>query len=53
MEAGKQTKTEEIEKNIRKCKNCGMEIYSVKEEFKCTKCGCVNKESEEDGNEII
>ena len=34
---------EQIEKNIRKCKNCGTEIYSVKEEFKCTKCGRLNK----------
>ena len=39
----------ENEKNIRKCKNCGAEMYSTKEEFKCTKCGCKNKESEEDG----
>lgn len=36
-------------KNIHICKQCGTEIYSVKEEFKCTKCGCVNKESEEHG----
>ncbi len=33
---------EEIEKNIRKCKNCNTEFYSVKEEFKCTKCGYIN-----------
>ena len=37
-------------RNIQKCKSCGSEYYSVKEEFKCTKCGYVNrKESEADG----
>ena len=34
---------EEIEKNIRKCENCGTENFSVKDEFTCTKCGRVNK----------
>ena len=39
---------EEIKKHIHICKNCGYEYYSTKEEFKCTKCGFVNKESEEE-----
>jgi ribosomal protein L37E len=38
---------EEIKKDIKKCKNCGAEYYSIKKEFKCTKCGCVNKEEKE------
>lgn len=34
----------DVEEYIRKCKNCGTEIYSVNSDFKCTKCGCVNGE---------
>lgn len=34
---------EEISKNIKKCKNCGAEFYSVKDEYKCTKCGYINR----------
>ena len=47
--AGSVMTEQEIKKNIHICKNCGSEYYSVKEEFKCTKCGYVNrKESEAD-----
>lgn len=44
---------QEIKNHIKKCKNCGTENYNVNNEFKCTKCGCVNKGDEADGNEII
>ena len=42
-------KLEKINKHIRTCKKCGSEMYSINDTFKCTKCGCVNKESEADG----
>ena len=39
---------EEIKKNIRNCKQCGYEYYSIKDEFKCFKCGFVNKKDSDE-----
>ena len=35
---------EEIKKHIYTCEKCGAEFYCLREEFKCTKCGHLNKE---------